>query len=381
MALLLGGALSFHPGAASASGNTQVDAPSPTFDPEIEAALERLIDDHLASTGAPGALVGIWSPDSTFVRATGLADVETGRTLDPLDRFRIGSITKTFVATLILQLIDEGRLGLDDTLERFVPGVSDGDRITIRQLLGMTSGVANVLKEPAFLQAYAADPLLPLSPQTVLAISRGQAPAFTPGAGFHYSETNYLLLGLVAEQITGLPIEEAIDRWLVQPLRLSGTSLPTTPDLAEPFSHGYQPIVGTAAVGPDVTRSNPAITWTAGGMVANLQDLHVWTRSLATGALLSPDLQRERIQWTAVPGGESLDAAYGLGILRMAGFVGHNGGLPGYSSIAMHLLEDDTTIVILVNQSTLDGGPADRLFYAIAGLLFPDRFLKPHSTA
>ena len=92
-------------------------------------------------------------------------------------------------------------------------------------------------------------------------------------------------------------------------------------------------------------------------MVSNLHDLHVWTRALATGALLSPEMQRERLQWTAVPGGEPLDARYGLGILSLAGFLGHNGGIPGYSSMAMYLPEADATIVVLVNQSTLDGGP------------------------
>jgi D-alanyl-D-alanine carboxypeptidase len=97
-------------------------------------------------------------------------------------------------------------------------------------------------------------------------------------------------------------------------------------------------------------------------------------KALATGALLSPEMQRERLQWTAVPGGEPLDARYGLGILSLAGFLGHNGGIPGYSSMAVYLPEADATIVVLVNQSTLDGGPADFLFYDIAGLLFPERF-------
>jgi len=142
--------------------------------------------------------------------------------------------------------------------------------------------------------------------------------------------------------------------------------------MPEPFSHGYSPLPGAGRT--DVTLASPAVTWTAGAMVSNLRDLHVWTKALATGALLSPAMQAERLQWTAIPGGEPLDARYGLGILSLAGFLGHNGGIPGYSSIAMYLPEADATIVVLVNQSTLEGGPADFLFYQIGALLFPERF-------
>ena len=87
-----------------------------------------------------------------------------------------------------------------------------------------------------------------------------------------------------------------------------------------------------------------------------------------------PEVQRERLQWTAIPDSEPLDARYGLGILSTAGFLGHNGGIPGYGGLAMHLPEPDATIVVLVNQSTLEGGPADFLVYEIAGVLFPERF-------
>jgi len=244
----------------------------------------------------------------------------------------------------------------------------------VGHLLAMTSGVANVLEDPVFLQAYESDRLMPFAPQLALDIVQPHAADFAPGEGFHYSETNYFLLGIIAEQVTGMSVAEAIDTWIVQPLGLSSTSLPTTPSIPEPFSHGYSP---TGASGrEDVTLANPAVTWTAGAMVSNLHDLHIWSKALATGALLSPAMQRERSQWSAIPGGEPLDARYGLGILSMAGFLGHNGGIPGFSSIAMYLPETDATIVILVNQSTLDGGPADFLFYDIAGLLFPERFQR-----
>jgi D-alanyl-D-alanine carboxypeptidase len=272
----------------------------------------------------------------------------------------------------VLQLVGDGQLALHDTLESYVPGVAHGQQVTIRDLLAMRSGIANFLEDPAFAAAYDADPLMPFSPRAALDIAQQRPADFLPGQGFHYSETNYFLLGLVIERITGRPVGEVIDERIVQPLGLTSTSLPSTPAMPLPFSHGYRP---NAASGlQDVTASNPAVTWTAGAMVSNLRDLRVWSRALATGALLSPELQAERLQWTTVPGGEPLNARYGLGILSLAGFLGHNGGLPGYSSIAMHLPKEGTTIVVLVNASTLEGGPADRLFYNLAALLFPERF-------
>jgi len=347
--------------------------PPSAFPPPTEAALQKILDKHLARNGAPGAVVGVWIPSrGVWVRAQGLTDLETGAALEQVDHVRIGSITKTFVATLILQLADAGLLGLDDALESYVPGVLNGEQITIRHLLGMTSGVANVLEDSDFLQAYESDRLMAFSPHAVLDIVRPHAADFQPGEGFHYSETNYFLLGIIAEQVTGMPITDAIDQWIIQPLGLRSTSLPTTADMPTPFSHGYAPTPNAGHA--DVTLANPDVTWTAGAMVSNLDDLHVWTKALATGALLSPEMQRERLQWTAVPGGEPLDAQYGLGILSLAGFRGHNGGTPGYSSIAVYLPEADATIVVLVNELTLDGGPADFLFYEIAGLLFPERF-------
>src|SRR5580765_4547489 len=117
--------------------------------------LQNILDTHLARTGAPGALVGVWIPNrGTWVRAQGVADLDTGAALEEVDRVRIGSITKTFVATLILQLADAGLLSLDDALESYVPGLLNGDRITVRHLLAMRSGVAHVLEDPDFLAAY-----------------------------------------------------------------------------------------------------------------------------------------------------------------------------------------------------------------------------------
>jgi D-alanyl-D-alanine carboxypeptidase len=339
------------------------------FPPDTQAALQRIVDQHLAETGAPGAVVGVWVPGrGTWVHAQGTGNLATGAPIRVDDEVRIASITKTFVATVILQLVDEGQIRLDDRLEQYVPGVPNGDRITIRQVLGMTAGIFNYTEDPAFLADYQANPLMPFSLQDVLAITRRHPPDFAPGEGFHYSDTNYFLLGQVIEQLTGQRVGEAIDQRVIRPLRLTSTSFPTAPEMPEPYAHGYEAEPGSDAP-RDVTRTNPTVAWTAGAMISNLDDLRLWARALATGALLSPAAQRERLQWTAVPGGEALDMRYGI-----AGFVGHNGGIPGYSSIAVHLPEANATIVVLVNKAGLEGGQADGICLDIARLLFPERF-------
>jgi D-alanyl-D-alanine carboxypeptidase len=298
------------------------------------------------------------------VRAQGIGDLETARPLREDDAVRIGSITKTFVATLILQLADEGQLSLDDPLESYVPGVLNGERITIRHLLAMVR-VANVLEDPAFLQAYGADLPMPFR-----LVQRWTWHSSMP-------PTSYQDRALATRnELLARPHCRTGDRHALRSGDRPAACKPL--GLTAPACRPRQACLSRSA-GPahyragreDVTLANPAVTWTAGYPICAIC---TWTKALAMGTLLSPAMQAERLQWTAIPGGEPLDARYGLGILSLAGFLGHNGSIPGYSSIAMYLPEADATIVVLVNQSTLEGGPADFLFYQLGGLLFSERF-------
>jgi D-alanyl-D-alanine carboxypeptidase len=332
------------------------------------------VDQHLTEAGTPGALVGVWIPGrGTWAHAQGIGDVATSAPIRVADKVRIGSIAKTFTATVVLQLVDEGRLQLDDSLEPYVFGVPNGDRITIRQLLSMTAGIFSYTADPIFEAEYDANPLMPFSLQDLLAILRRNPPDFPPGESVQYSDTNYYLLGLIIEQLTGQPVGEAIDRRILQPLRLTGTSYPTTPEMPEPYAHGYNAEPGGTL--RDVTRSNPAVAGAAGAMLSTLDDLRLWTEGLARGMLLSSAIQRERLQWAAFPGGEAIDYRYGLGIMAYDGFIGHSGGIAGYESMAFHLPEANATLVVLANKSGLfGGGAAGPIFFDIANLLFPGRF-------
>ena len=354
---------------------SQAQAPfPPPFSPETQAALQQIVEQRLTEAGTPGALVGVWIPGrGTWVHAQGIGDVATGAPIRVSDAVRIGSIAKTFAATVLLQLVDEGRLQLDDRLQQYVPGVPNGDRITIRQVLGMTAGIFSYTADATFQAEYDANPLMPFSLQDLLAILRRNPPDFPPGESVQYSDTNYYLLGLIIEQLTGQPVGEAIDQRVLQPLRLTGTSYPTTPDMPVPYAHGYNAEPGGTL--RDVTRSNPAVAGAAGAMLSTLDDLRLWTEALAHGALLSPTMQRERLQWAAFPGGEALDYRYGLGIMAYDGFIGHSGGIAGYENMAFYLPEANATLIVLANQSGLfGGGAAVPIFFDIATLLFPGRF-------
>jgi D-alanyl-D-alanine carboxypeptidase len=345
-----------------------------SFTPEEQLAFESLVTGSLATNSIPGALVGVWFPGrGEWVHAAGIGNLATAQAMSVDDHVRIASNTKTFVATVILQLVDEGKIGLDDPLEMYVPGVPNGAEITIRQVLGMTAGIDDYVKDPVLAAEYAADPLLPFTPEDALAMIRASTPEFAPGEKAQYSNSNYVLLGMIIEQVTGQPAGEVIAERVLVPLGMTQTSFATTETMPEPYAHGYTPVEEGSAELRDVTLSNPYVPWTAGAIISTLADLRIWAREMSEGTLLSPSSQAERLQWRPFATSR-FDVSYGLGILNLNGLLGHNGGIAGYSSWVMHSPEDDASIVVVVNLGTEVGGFADQIFFDLCQMLFPDRF-------
>ena len=340
------------------------------FSPETQLALHEIVERNLAATETPGALVGIWYPgQGEWQHAAGLANLETGAPVSLDDHVRIASNTKTFVASVVLQLVDEGLVGLDDPIENYVSGIPNGDTITVRQVLGMTAGIADFIAVPEITAEYAANPLFAMSPDEILAWIRESEPDSTPGARVHYSNSNYVILGFLIEAVTGRSPKKEIETRLIAPLGLTGTSFPLTPWIPEPVMHGYfAENLGDPLI--DVTRSNPSFPWTAGAMISTLGDMRTWVEALAKGSdLLSAETLAERNTWSAlVPNSPD---GYGLGILTMRGFLGHNGGIAGYSSWMLHNPANGFTVVIVVNRAGEKGGTADP-FLADVLKLFPE---------
>src|SRR3954469_5482814 len=187
---------------------------------DLNAALKK----SFKESDAPGVVAAVQTPRYTWVRALGVADRATGKPMTPEVYHRIGSVNKTFTATLLLQATGDGLLSLDDTIDQYIKGVPNGDEITLRQLANMTSGVATYSETKKFDGDPGADPYRVWEPEELAKIGIEYSPLFDPGTQFDYSNTNYVLLGLVLEQVTGKPIRELYRQRIIEPLGLKDTS-------------------------------------------------------------------------------------------------------------------------------------------------------------
>ncbi|MET7299192.1 serine hydrolase domain-containing protein [Embleya sp. NPDC005575] len=369
---------------APAGSAQRVPSFAETLTPELIALMQRL--------RVPGAIVSIRTPEwGTWTTTLGTGNLADGTPMRTADHMRVGSITKTFTGTIILQLVQEGRLSLEDPVAAFRPDVPDGQHITIRQLLQMTSGLYNYTEDPDFNRTLDERPQTSWTPDELLAIAFRHPSYFPPGGGFHYSNTNTVLLGLIAEKLTGRPLAELFEQHIFRPLGMSESSLPNDSGLPLPHAHGYEfignvesltaPVLTgkdaawadwSAGNPKDVTDANPSWAWAAGAAVSTVDDLLRWAPALATGTLLSPEIQRERL--TFVPTSDAPGApGYGLAIADFAGFLGHDGQLPGYNSFVGYNPQSCATIVVLanLNQSPDGNAPADELTKLILAKVFP----------
>jgi len=341
--------------------------------------LERLdstIERTVAAAGVPGAIVGVWGPHGDYVRAFGVADKATAAPMETGFYHRIGSLTKTFTVTGVLQLADQGRLALDDPIAKYVDGVPGGDRITLRQLARMQSGLPNYSATEEFWNRLVADPFQPWTPQELLAIAFTQPVNFAPGERFEYCNTNTVLLGLVVEKVGGQPLHDYVRDRITTPLGMSKTAFPTDNAFPSPHAQGYtkQTADGAEALATDW---NPSWGWAAGAMTSTLDDMRNWAPALATGKLLSPQLQAQRLE-TINTAGAPAPYGYGLGLFNAGGWIGHNGSLPGYQTVAVYLPERDITLVIMINTDEKVGSddPGTLLAAAITRELTPDHVYK-----
>ena len=297
--------------------------------------------------GIPGLIVGLWTRNGNYVRAFGVADSATRSPMRVSFYQRIGSITKTFTITAVLQLVDQGKLGLDDPVSKYIAGVPDGDHITIRELARMQSGLFDYVQDEGFQTSLGTHPYQQWSSDQLLQIAFQHPLVFSPGTDFQYSNTNTVLLGLVIQKLTGLPPTSYIDRHVLKPLHLDHTAFPTANQLPNPHAQGYTEILGEGQV-TNVTKWNPSWGGVAGAMYSNLSDMRIWARALVTGALLTPSTQAQRIQ-TVPYKNEPAGTSYGLGLEGFSGWLGHCGDLIGYNSLELYLPSQQATLVIFTN--------------------------------
>jgi D-alanyl-D-alanine carboxypeptidase len=321
----------------------------------------------LQRTGTVGVVAETTSLGHRSYATAGVADIATGAPVRPGDRFRVGSITKTFVATAVLQLVGAGHLSLDDTVGDLLPGVvsgngNDGGKITVRQLLNHTSGLFDYTRDIPELGSAAgfqAERYTTWTPSQLVALAMRHAPDFAPGTSFEYSNTNYILAGMIIQKVTGHTWQQEVTRGIIRPLGLRDTFAPVTyPHILGPHLEGYSAFGGS---GPavDVSDLNPTMAGPAGGMISTTEDLSRFYSALLGGRLLRPAQLAE--MKTTVPA-PTLDPAlpgarYGLGLIQEplpcgGFFYGHGGDIPGYIAAAGVSADGRRTAVV---ESTGDG--------------------------
>jgi len=338
------------------------------------ARLDKAVADVRRQAGIPGVAVGLWMPGKgCYVRATGVADKATRQPMSTDFYSRIGSETKTFTVTALLQLVDDGRIRLDDPIARYIHGVPNGRRITLRHLAEMRSGLFPYSSDPGFVHDLLSDPTRTFTPPELLAYGFKHRNTSAPGKVFVYNNSNLVLLGLVIEKVTGHHVADVIDRRVLRPAHLDDTLFPDGPNVREfpePHARGYtnQTLSGAVA---DSTDWNPSWAWSAGAMISNMHDLHRWAKIVATGTLLSPETQKQRLKTlpTGFPG-----LGYGLGIFDSGGWIGHNGSIPGYETVTVYLPSEKATLVVILNTDITYGGqePSSLVARAVTEIVTPD---------
>ncbi|EJQ95641.1 hypothetical protein IGW_01871 [Bacillus cereus ISP3191] len=306
--------------------------------------------------GAPGILAKAYNNGKTSSYTAGVADLSTKKPVKSDYRFRIGSVTKTFTATTVLQLVGENRVQLDDSIEKWLPGLIqgngyDGNQVTIRQLLNHTSGIAEYLKSK---DADIMNSKKTYTAEEIVKIGLALPPDFSPGKGWSYSNTGYVILGMLIEKITDNSYAEEIEKRIIEPLDLSNTFLPGNSPVIPGKNHarGYVKTEGASEL-KDITYYNPSLANAAGDMISNADDLNKFFSSLLAGKLLKERELKEML--TTVPvEGKAVGDGYGLGIYETklpngVSVWGHGGGIPGFTTFAGGVIGGKHTLAVSIN--------------------------------
>lgn len=369
------------PIATPAPGSTPTARPGPTRAEiraiAVRARLQIALDNERARLGIPGVSVTVIFPDgSSWTGTSGRADVAGNKEVTPDTAFALASVSKTYTAALILALVGDGRIDLDASALSYLPGATLDRRITVRQLLNHTSGLDDFFLHPPIDKALLADRDAFWSVKRTLKYVA--KPYFPPGKGWHYSNTNYVYLGLIAERVTGATLAIALrDRFFV-PLDFGATWYQAVEKPRGPLAHGYrfaEPRLSTPPI--DLSAKSPVAPFRsvvtaaggAGSIAATSADAARWSRLLFTGEVLGPAMTAQMLDGVAFTATYKPRVPYGLGVQafpidgRLA--VGHSGRLLGFRASVRHLPAENLTIAVLTNQSRADPGAIVEALLAI----------------
>ncbi len=326
---------------------------SGTVDDATAQRLQAILDEDLNKLRIPGMQAFIHTADGkTWSGTSGTTDLRRKQAMKPDDILRVGSVTKTFTAVIILKLVEEGNLSLDDTLSRWYPDFPNAERITIRQLLNHTSGIPEII--PLILMKSIISSTF-WQTQELVKIANREKPLFTPGSAFSYSNTNYILLGLIAEKVTAKTAVQLLHEIIIDPLGLQHTffvpyeKAPST--LVPGWDRDLSHFPGMLDIGVKNT-SWATGAYTSGALISNASDLATFFDDLFSGALLSPAMMKEMTTYIDAPNpGFSEQTGYGLGLMQLDidghELVGHVGQFMGSTAIAVVSPRENYTIVVV----------------------------------
>lgn len=351
-------------------------------DTETQRSVQQILDKAAYTYRIPGSIIAIRDDQgNTWSTTNGYADLTTRAPITTNMHFRIGSNTKTFVGTLILQLADAGKVNLDASVNTYLAAemsaymaAYDGNRITVRHLLNHTSGMFNFTADGAWGNAFISEPYKQYFPQELLILANNHATATNaPQFGnFSYSNTNYILLGLIIKKVSGMTYEEAVANGITIPQGLASTVVPRLGDTSvpAPLARGYWEDGETGTL-HDVTIRDSSTVWASGNMISTIADLAKWGELLGKGALLSTGMQTQRMQ--LVPMSDHL--SYGLGIVKdvPANLVGHQGGMIGYTSQVYYVPDKGYTLAFFYNRTLALHDYSDVMTYQAVNALWPTR--------
>ncbi len=331
----------------------------------LKTALQLKLEEwHKAGT-FPGATLGVvLANGESFGLAVGFSDRETKTPMKPTDRMLAGSVGKTFAAATALQLIKEGKIELDERIEKYLgsetwfsrlPNAKD---ITVRQLMNHTSGLVRYEFKDQFTKDLTANPEKIWKPAELVAYLLDEKPPFEAGKGWDYSDTNYIVLGMIIEKVTGRKFYDEASRRLLEPLKLTGT-IPQDGLRLKGVVQGYAGPNNPFGLKDQMIQAgkfaiNPQFEWTGGGYASTAQDLARWAKMIYEGRAFSPDLLPQVLDGVPAPrlGGET---KYGLGVIirktSIGTSYGHSGFFPGYLTDMMYFPDQKSAVAVQVNTS------------------------------
>lgn len=370
------------PSASAAPATIAADATPAAFDPTLIDQLEAALDQGFAEADVPGVIIGVWIPGyGEWVSQRGVADLTNDAPMARGNQQKIGSITKSFVGIVALQLISSGEydLTLDSTIDRWYPDIPDASQITVRMLLNMSSGIGN--SPLGQVERICADPYATPTPDEVIDYNLEYPQMFAPGTGFDYANVNFYVAGRILEQVTGKDIETLIREGITDPLGMSRSRLAGDGQLVAPLVHGYTNMCPELPPLTDTFDWPGNEEWAGGAMVSTLDDLHTFGDALGSGELLTPEAHYTQIH-DSTPRGDG-SSFYGIGVQvinypdsECVMMLQHAGAEPGYQSNLLAFPDTGATMAILANGNDRSPTPTlDAVLYAVYPLL------KPHLEA